>query len=60
MLVEHGIMDDNEINDDLNCKCKEAAAKLVIQKLHKKVEMQHLHIQRRHNNVQKQSSMYVM
>ena len=60
LLVENGVLVDTEISDDdLNSKCKEAAVQLVIQKLREKIEMQYLHMQRRHNNVQKQSSMQV-
>jgi len=57
LLVENGVLLDTEINDDnLNSRCKEAAVQLVIQKLREKIEIQYLHMQRRHTNIQKQSS----
>jgi len=56
LLVENGGLLDTEICDDnLNSRCKEAAIQLVIQKL-RKIEIQYLHMQRRHTNIQKQSS----
>ena len=59
MLVENDIPDVTE-SDDFNSKCKEAAVKLVIQKLQEKIEMQYLHMQRQHNNNQVCKLHYIM